>query len=91
MELSTEATESLRLGSQERGTTSWRRRMVDAISFALTRGSLVLVLIALIAVFAGLNGSTFFSVTNLQVILSTQATYAVVALAITARPGGRRG
>lgn len=57
------------------------RRM--SVPVLLSRSSLVLVLVALVAIFTGINGSTFFSTDNFRVILSTQATYGVIALAVT--------
>ncbi len=59
------------------------RRALPQLSAAASRGSLFIVLAALIAVFAGIDGSTFFSLSNLQVVLTTQATYGVISLAVT--------
>src|SRR6185437_4552369 len=59
------------------------RRALPQVSAAASRGSLFIVLVALIAIFAGIDGSTFFSLSNLQVVLTTQATYGVISLAVT--------
>ncbi|MDF3311075.1 ABC transporter permease [Rhodococcus sp. T2V] len=49
----------------------------------LAKGSLVVVLVALVIVFTLINGSTFFSSDVLRLVLSTQATVGVIALAVT--------
>lgn len=57
--------------------------LVSLIAGTLARGSLVVVLAVLVAVFAWIDGTTFFSLDNMRVILTTQATYGVIALAVT--------
>lgn len=66
--------------SSERGRP---RRFLPQLSAAASRGSLFIVLVLLIAIFAGIDGSTFFSLSDLQVVLTTQSTYGVIALAVT--------
>lgn len=59
------------------------RRKRPALATVLARGSLLIVLVALIAVFSGLNGRSFFATSTLQLVLSTQAAAGVIALAVT--------
>ena len=59
-----------------------RRNGMNLASIA-ARGSLVMVLIALVVVFALINGSDFFAANTFKLILSTQAAVGVIALAVT--------
>jgi ribose transport system permease protein len=60
-----------------------RRGPRPALTAAAARGSLVIVLILLIAVFTGIDGRNFFSSSTLELVLSTQAAVGVIALAVT--------
>lgn len=59
------------------------RRPRPSLASLAARGSLVVVLIALIAVFTLVNGSDFFAAETFKLILSTQASVGVIALAVT--------
>ena len=59
------------------------RRPRPALATAAARGSLVIVLILLVAGFTGINGANFFSASTLELVLSTQAATGVIALAVT--------
>lgn len=64
------------------GTTAGRRRVVVLYDLG-ARGSLVLVLAALVVIFTVLKGSIFFSTSNFEQILSAQAATGILALAVT--------
>lgn len=59
------------------------RRKRPALATVAARGSLVIVLVLLIAVFTGINGRDFFSASTFELVLSTQAAVGVIALAVT--------
>jgi len=60
------------------------RRGLKAIVVEVgARGSLVLVLVALVVIFTLMKGSIFFSASNFQQILSSQAATGILALAVT--------
>jgi ribose transport system permease protein len=84
MELSEQADEALREGRDAVASPDGAgSSLLSHLGTALSRGSLIVVLVALVAVFAGVDGTTFFSVDNLRVVLTTQSTYGVIALAVT--------